>query len=51
MKADPVKGDWSELVKGDFENFDIILTEDEIREMDIQVINKRKSEGILIFTV
>ena len=36
MKADPVKGDWSELVKSDFENFDFILTEDEIREMDIK---------------
>ena len=36
MKADPVKGDWSELVKSDFENFDLILTEDEIREMDIK---------------
>ena len=34
MKADPFQGDWSELVKSDFENFDIILNEDEIREMD-----------------
>ena len=34
MKADPLKGDWSELVKSDFENFDISLNEDEIRGMD-----------------
>jgi hypothetical protein len=34
MKADPLKGDWSELVKSDFENFDISLNEDEIRDMD-----------------
>ena len=34
MKADPRKRDWSEMVKRDFEKYGVVLTEDEIREMD-----------------
>ena len=34
MKADPCQGDWSELLKIDFEKYDIDLKEDKIRVMD-----------------
>ena len=40
MKADPIKGDWSELVKSDFENFNININEEQISEMEP---NKYKS--------
>ena len=53
MKADPCQGDWSELLKIDFEKYDIDLKEDKIRVMDtkIQVINKRKGEGLFISSI
>ena len=33
MKADPLPGDWSLVVQKDFENINLIVTEDQIRSM------------------
>ena len=42
MKADPLKGDWSELVKSDFEKIYISLNEDEMR-----VMNPKKYKSLI----
>ena len=33
MKAEPLPGDWCKLVQKDFEDINLIITEDQIRSM------------------
>ena len=46
MKADPIEGDWCLMVKKDFEESNIQLNEDQVRQMDHQQFKTLIKKGV-----